>query len=332
MSSRRSPEERFLDHLRAVEGVSPRTVDAYRTDLGTVVRALVPADEMEKGVRPDWKRLGIDDLRRYLAHERRRGLSSRSLSRRLAALRAFFRFLVREGEREDDPSVGLRIPHVGRRLPRVASEEWVTRLLESPDPGTERGRRDRAVLELLYGSGLRLAELTGLRLGDLDWPGRSLRVRGKGSKERLLPLVGEAERALAAYLGGRLSASAWDAVRAGRVDGTLSGCPVFTGRKQAPLARRTVQAIVSRAVKATAGPRLSPHDLRHAFATHLLDRGADLRGVQELLGHANLSTTQVYTHVTTSRLRESFDAAHPRARGGAGRTPAGVEEENPDES
>lgn len=300
--------DRFLDHLRSVDGASPRTLAAYSADLRTVVAALGTAGEDF-----DWCAVGLDDLRRYLAHERRRGIAARSLARRLAALRAFFRFLVRDGRRDSDPTVGLRLPRVGRRLPRVPNESMVATLLESPDPSTERGRRDRAVLELLYGAGVRLAELTALRLGHVDWPAEQIRVRGKGSRERMVPLAGEAKRALAVYLEARLGRETWQGLCAGRCAPADQGAPVFVGRSQAPLARRTVQAIVERAVRASFGPRLSPHDLRHAFATHLLDRGADLRGVQELLGHANLSTTQVYTHVSTARLRASFDAAHPRA-------------------
>lgn len=321
MDAPSSDERSFLDHLRVVEGASPRTVGAYAADLRTVVAALGIAGPV------DWRQLGIDDLRRYLAHERRRGIGSRSLARRLAALRAFFRFLVREGRRDGDPTVGLRLPRPGRRLPRVPNESMIAALLESPDADTERGRRDRAVLELIYGAGLRLAELTGLRLGHIDWPAGQIRVRGKGARDRMVPLAGEAKRALGIYLGARLGHGTWIALCVGRCAPEDRDAPVFVGRRQQPLARRTVQAIVERAVRATFGPRLSPHDLRHAFATHLLDRGADLRGVQELLGHANLSTTQVYTHVTTSRLRASFDAAHPRAHAGSSGPTARTEEE-----
>lgn len=325
MNDVRTHEDRFLDHLRAVAGASPRTVTAYAADLRTVVLALAPPpDEL------DWTRVGLDDLRRYLAHERRRGVGARSLARRLAALRAFFRFLVREGHRASDPTVGLRLPRIGRRLPRVPNEVQVASLVESPDPATERGRRDRAILELLYGAGMRLAELTGLRLGHLDWPGEQVRVLGKGARERMVPLAGAAKEALDAYLGSRLGHETWRALRAGRCAPEDLGAPVFVGRGQAPLARRTVQAIVERAVRASFGPRVSPHGLRHAFATHLLDHGADLRGVQELLGHANLSTTQVYTHVTTTRLRASFEAAHPRAHAsnsGHARAPRDDDEE-----
>ena len=305
----RRPEEQYLERLRAVDGVSDRTVDAYRTDFAAVRRW---AEAAERDL--DWSALSADDLRTFLAAERRRGLGTRTLARRMAALRGFLRFLVREGLREGDPTAALRLGSGRRRLPRTASEELVARIVESPDPSTERGRRDRAVLELLYGSGLRLAELVGLRLGDVDWRGSSLRVTGKGSKERLVPVTDTAKDALGSYLAARLDATRWSAFRSGRIDAHTAVAPVFAGRAGAPIARRTVQRVVERAVRETAGPRLSTHDLRHAFATHLLDRGAELRGVQELLGHADLSTTQIYTHVTSARLRHAFEAAHPRAR------------------
>lgn len=307
----------FLDHLRVVDAVSVRTLEAYENDLSAVARwaGTRNADPVE---------LEADDLRAFLATEKRRGIGARTLTRRMAALRGFYRYLVREGVRDTDPTVSLRLGRGPRRLPRTPSEELVGRILDAPDPGTPRGLRDRAVLEVLYGAGLRLAELVGLRLGDLDWSEGTVRVTGKGSKERVVPLGDAAERALATYLGGRLDGARWEDVRSGRLSAESAAAPVFAGRRGAPLGRRTVQRIVQRAVEASAGPRLSPHDLRHAFATHLLDRGAELRGVQELLGHASLSTTQIYTQVTSSRLRRAFDAAHPRAHRGSG----GANEEN----
>ncbi len=299
----------WLDHLRAVEGLSPRTLQSYDSDLRSVVRAREARD-----LSTDWNRLSTDDLRAFLAHERGRNISGRSLARRLAALRKFFLYLRETGAREDDPTAGLRAPRVARRLPRLASEELVARLLETPDLDTDRGLRDRAVLELLYGCGIRLAELVGLRLSDLDFRGELLRVRGKGNKERDLPFLGEAKRWVSAYLEARLSEESIAALRRGRVAGSAADAPVFVGRQHRPLSRRTVQRVVENAVRrAVAGSGLSTHDLRHAFATHLLDRGADLRGVQELLGHASLSTTQIYTHMTTARLRDAYEMAHPRA-------------------
>jgi site-specific recombinase XerD len=300
----------FCDHLRVVVGAASHTIDAYRRDLETLRRVLVSGEETEIA----WRAVTTDDLRRYLAHERRRGVGSRSLARRMAALRAFFRFLQREGRRCDDPTLGLRAPRVRRRLPRTVAEELAARIVESPDVSTARGRRDRALLEVLYGCGLRLAEVVALDLGDLDLPGEAVRVLGKGGKERIVPLVGEANRALRQYLESRLPGAVFWGVCGGTLDPSERVAPVFLGRGSRRIARRTVQARVQHAVEAAASTRgLSPHDLRHAFATHLLDRGADLRSVQELLGHASLSTTQIYTHVTTARLREAYRRSHPRA-------------------
>jgi site-specific recombinase XerD len=279
-----------------------------------VRRALAPEGAESDGDAVNWRKLGTDELRRYLAHERGRGVTARSLARRMAAVRAFFRFLQSEGRRDDDPTLGLKTARVRRRLPRTVDEELAARIVESPDVSEDRGRRDRAMLEMLYGCGLRLAELVGLDLADLDLPGESVRVTGKGSKARIVPLVGEANHAVRQYLESRLPAPVFWGLCSGTLSAKEGRSPVFLGRGSRRIARRTVQARVQRAVASAAATRgLSAHDLRHAFATHLLDRGADLRGVQELLGHASLSTTQIYTHVTTARLREAYQRSHPRA-------------------
>jgi site-specific recombinase XerD len=299
----------FLDHLRVIEGASPHTVHAYGRDLALFRGTVAPGTTAF-----DWRTVSTDDLRRYLALERRRNISSTSLARRMAALRAFFAFLEATGRRSDRPTTGLRSPRARRRLPRVAGEELVARLVETPDASTERGRRDRAMLEMLYGCGLRLAELVGLDLGDLDLPGESVRVLGKGSKQRVVPLAGEAKAAVSAYLEGRLPSGLCAGLRAGMLESSERATPVFLGRGARRIAPRTVRAAMARALRAASGAAgLSPHDLRHAFATHLLDRGADLRSVQELLGHASLSTTQIYTHVSLARLRDVYRQAHPRA-------------------
>lgn len=302
-----------MNHLRAVRGVSTRTLEAYRRDLESVENALCPADDLSP---LDWTRVSADDLRRWMGQERRRGIGSRSLARRLSALRSFFAFLQSMGYREDRPSTGLRSPRLRRALPRVPSESIVEQILEQPELETERGRRDRAILELLYGCGLRLSEVVGMNLGSIDLPGESLRVLGKGSKERILPLVGEAKFRLADYLERRLPQTVYQGMVQGSLERQESGAPVFLGRGSARIAPRTVQAMLQRTLRsALLGTGISPHDLRHAFATHLLDRGADLRGVQELLGHASLSTTQIYTHLSSARLAEVYRQAHPRAGG-----------------
>lgn len=295
----------FLDQLRSVEARSDHTLAAYERDLRALRGFL--------GEPPE--RATQDELRAFLASERRRGLGNRSLSRRMAALRGFYRFLTREGLREDNPSTGLRLPKAGRRLPRGMTEELACRIVESPDLKTEKGVRNRAILELLYGCGLRLSELVGLDLGDVDPSQGQLRVHGKGDRSRLVPLAGEADHSLARYLEARLPGAVLAAWRSGTLDRSERRVPLFFGRPHRRIARRTVQMVVQRAVRAAASTtKISTHDLRHAFATHLLDRGAELRGVQELLGHRSLSTTQIYTHVSTKRMKQSYDRAHPRAR------------------
>lgn len=313
MSTPRDPREAWLDHLRAVRSASPRTVDAYRRDLESVEAALRKSSD---DAPIDWIRLDSDDLRRWMGHERKRGISSRSLARRLSALRSLFAFLQSMGYREDRPTTGLRSPRLRRALPRVPSERIVEEILEQPDTSQERGRRDRAILELLYGCGLRLSEVVGMDLGSLDLPGESLRVLGKGSKERVVPLVGEAKHRLQDYLERRLPAGVYHGLVQGSLQREEARVPVFLGRGGSRIAPRTVQAMLQRMLRAALlGSGVSPHDLRHAFATHLLDHGADLRGVQELLGHASLSTTQIYTHLSSARLAEVYKQAHPRAGG-----------------
>lgn len=299
----------FQDHLRVVAGASPRTVEAYGRDLRRAEDILADGDAPV-----DWTGVDPDDLRRVLAHERARGLAPSTLARRMASLRGFFRFLQERGDRPDRPTSGLRSPRHRRRLPSTLSEGGAASIMEVVDTDTARGIRDRALLEVLYGCGVRLAELVGMDLGDLDLRAGSIRVRGKGDKERLVPLAGEAGHWLRQYLDGRLPPDLARALDAGRVGGEASTTPVWLGRGVRRISRRTVQRVVAKAVReASASRGISPHDLRHAFATHLLDRGADLRSVQELLGHATLSTTQIYTHVSTRRLREAYSQAHPRA-------------------
>jgi len=240
------------------------------------------------------------------------------LARHGAAIRAFHRFLLAAGHVESLPvrPTGRRGAAAGRNLPPHLTEDLMRRLLDLPDTGTVRGRRDRALLEMAYGLGLRLSEIVGLDLGHLDFPDERIRVLGKGSKERLLPLLGIPARALDAHLSGRLEPQTWLALRDGRLGRNLAAHPVFTGRRDRRIAPRTVQYIVARyATRLADGGPLSPHALRHAFATHLLDGGAGIRVVQELLGHEHLATTQIYTHLSRARLRDAFRKAHPRAEG-----------------
>jgi integrase/recombinase XerC len=289
--------EAFLHHLRAE--VAPRTVTAYGRDLQAFFAG--------RSTPPDTAAVAAVDrqaVRAHLAAMMQARQSPRSVARRLAALRRFFRHQIELGAQSADPTLGLRPPRAARPLPKFVDEAGMLRVLEVPDRRTARGRRDRAVLELLYGTGIRLAELIGLDRSDVDFEAETLRVLGKGSKERILPLTGMVKRTLADF-AARSPAPHPDA--GGHV-------PFFTGPGGGRLSRRTVQRLVGDAIRrAAAASQASPHVLRHSFATHLLNAGADLRAVQELLGHSRLSTTQVYTHVSIERAARAYARAHPRA-------------------
>jgi integrase/recombinase XerC len=275
-------------------------VSAYRRDLADFEAFLV----RRRGEPPRVETIAEEDVRAYLASLTRRGLAARTVARRLATLKSFRRYLTSRSVAGLEAGPELRGPRLPRRLPRFLPEEDLARLLDDGHWEEEpAGRRDRAVIEVLYGTGIRLGELTGLRVRDLSEAGGLLSVRGKGNKERRVPMGEKAREALAAYrreLGPRLPTD-----------------PLFPGRRGS-LSPRTVQRIVTRHLRRVAQrAKLSPHLLRHSFATHLLDRGAELRAVQELLGHASLASTQVYTHVTQERLRAVHAQAHPRGTGGA---------------
>jgi tyrosine recombinase XerC len=287
--------DRFLRILDSERGVSAHTLRAYGRDLRHFQGFLTA-----EGV-SDWAAVEPGTVRRYLSRLAAKW-SRATVARRLSALRTFYRFLVREGRVGGNPVAAIRTPRRGRRLPNFLTPEQVRALLESPDPATPKGLRDRAVLEVLYGSGLRVSELVALRVTDLTG-GRELRVMGKGCKERVVLLTAAARAALDVYLERGRPALARSDTRA-----------LFVNIRGGPLSVRGAQYGLAVWIRrAAAGLRCSPHTLRHTFATHLLDGGADLRVVQELLGHSNLSTTQVYTHVTRSRLKEVYDRAHPRA-------------------
>ncbi len=290
----------FLDHLKTVRRYSDHTVAAYRRDLADF-RAFL---ESRDGRSPRVEEIDENAVRAYLRSLTRRGLSERTMNRRLATLRSFRRYLRGRGTEGLDIGPELKGPRAPRRLPPFLSEEELAGLLDGTawdrDP---RGPRDRAILELFYGTGIRLSELAGLRERDLIRPSALLQVRGKGNKERRVPVTRRALDALDRYHA--------------TLPPPRPGDPLFPGR-EGPLSTRTIQRLVRRrllSVAARAG--MSPHLLRHTFATHLLDRGAELRAVQELLGHASLSSTQVYTHITMERLRSAHAQAHPRAEDGS---------------
>lgn len=291
--------EAFLEMLAAERGAARLTLAAYRTDLADL-GAFLGADAIATA--------STEDLRRYLAKLARADLAPRSTARRLSALRQFYRFLVTDGVRKDDPTAALDAPRLGRPLPKLISEEEATALLAAAaaKDGPE-GLRLVCLLELLYGTGLRVSELVGLPLAAARGEARVLVVRGKGDKERLVPLGAPARDALKAYL----------AVRGIFLEGPSSARFLFPSRSaEGHLTRRRCgQLLKELAVEAGMDPaRLSPHVLRHAFATHLLDHGADLRSVQEMLGHADIATTQIYTHVVGERLQKLVNDLHPLAK------------------
>jgi len=295
-SSRREVEL-WLDALAVERGLSPRTVAAYRGDL---VRA---GEWLEREGHGALASASAGQLAAHLRNLHRRGLSGRSIARALAALRGFFAFEAEEKRRADDPTVHLEAPKRTRKLPSLLSEPEVERLLNAADPSTPRGLRDRAMLELLYATGLRVSELVGLRISQLQLDGGFLVAFGKGSKERIVPVGERAEGYVRRWLAeGR---AAW---ARGRHDALF-----VTARGGAMTAQRFWQIVKERGRAAAIERRISPHVLRHSFATHLLDHGADLRAVQAMLGHASISTTEIYTHVTRERLRQLYDRAHPRA-------------------
>jgi integrase/recombinase XerC len=286
----------FLDHLKLVRRYSPHTVDGYRRDLADFRDFL----ERRRGAVPRAETVTEDDVRAFLADLTRRGFAARTVARRLAAVKAFGRYLGRRGVHGVDVGPEIRGPKLPRRLPPVVPAADLTRLLDEGPFEGPRGPRDRAVLELLYGTGLRLSELVGLYVRDWSPAKRLLNVRGKGGRERRIPVGAAAVRAVEAYLDAR--------------NRPPSGAPLVAGRAEAPISPRTVQRLVGRHLARIARrAHLSPHLLRHSFATHLLDRGAELRAVQEMLGHRSLASTQIYTRITMDRLRRAHAQAHPRA-------------------
>lgn len=287
---------RFRRHLATERRLSPHTDSNYARDLTALARYC------EKECITDLARLDSQHVRLFAARSHAAGLAPRSVQRRLSAVRSFCNFLVREGAITANPALDVKAPRAGRRLPASLDPDRVTQLLNitATDP---LALRDRALMELAYSSGLRLAEMVGLDIGDLYLTDRTVRVHGKGGKTRILPV---GEPALAAL-------SAWLAARAGLVKGAAQA--VFIGRNGRRMGARAVQLRVAYwARRQGLGIHVHPHLFRHSFATHLLESSRDLRGVQELLGHADISTTQVYTHLDFQHLARIYDAAHPRAR------------------
>ena len=297
----RAATECFLKYLRAERNASELTVKSYREDLAALNGFL----EQPGGGCPSPGQVTTVDLRAYTSTLHEAGYAKATIARRLASMRSFFRFSQREGWVKSNPAKPLRNPRKGRKLPHFLSTDEIGRLLQSPDAEEPLGIRDRAILETLYSAGLRVSELVGLCDGDVDFDAGVLRVRGKGRRERLSPVGSYAVAAINRWLSvRRLSSREPDGPEA----------PLFVNRFGRRLTTRSVARMLDKHIKQSGlDSRTSPHTLRHSFATHLLDRGADIRSVQELLGHKSLITTQIYTHVSTAGLRAAYERAHPRA-------------------
>lgn len=303
---------RYLEHLHEERNVSPETLRAYENDLARFLRFLGEyLGRAPEEIEPE--EVDATAVRSFLASMTREGLAKSSQGRTLSAVRSLFRHACREGALQANPAQAVRTPKVPKTLPRHLRPGEVENLLEAPDLGDgPLALRDRAILELLYAAGLRVSELVGLDWNDIDLSARVLRVMGKGRKERMVPFGRPAADALRAWL------AVWEEVRGGSGNSDAAGItsePVFLKRDGGRLGDRSVRRVIDRWVEQAALAKgVHPHTLRHTFATHLLENGADLRAIQELLGHSSLSTTQKYTHLEVDRLLAVYRDAHPRAR------------------
>lgn len=285
--------DKFINYLKIEKNASGHTIVNYSIDLRDFAAFLGEASA---------ESVNYLFLRKYLAHMKEKNYSKRTIARKLASLRSFFKFLYREGYIKTNPSSGISTPKLDKKLPLFLDMDEVSRLIEAPDEKDLAGLRDRAIMETLYSTGMRVGELMNMGMNDIDFIGGVIKVFGKGRKERLAPIGDKALGAIRNYLGKRGDAKLNDKKA------------VFLNKDGGRLTDRSVRRIIDKYIKrVSVREGISPHTLRHSFATHLLNRGADLRSVQELLGHMNLSTTQIYTHVTTQRLKEVYDKAHPRA-------------------
>jgi integrase/recombinase XerC len=293
---------RFLQYLRVERNASEYTIKSYREDFAALVEYLTDL----QGRLPSPGDIGTVELRGYIAAVHEAGYAKTTVARRLASLRSFFRFGQREGWAQSNPAKPLRNPRKARSLPHFLSSDDIERLLGAPSAADPAGLRDRAILEVLYSAGLRVGELAGLNASDLDFAGSTLRVRGKGRRERIAPIGSFAAAALRDWLAVR---------RVSSREKPGPEAPVFINKFGRRLTTRSVGRMLEKHLRASGlDHRTTPHTLRHSFATHLLDRGADIRSVQELLGHKSLVTTQIYTHVSTAGLRAAYERAHPRAK------------------
>ncbi len=281
--------DKFLSYLEVEKNYSSHTLLNYKIDLEEfcIFVGKMPISKVD-----------YLTLRKFLAHLRAKQLKSRSLARKLSAIRSFFKFLQREGHVENNPAALITTPKLEKTLPKFLDEDEVVQFLEAPSLEGVSGKRDRAILETLYSTGMRVSELVGLNIGNVDFIGNVIKVMGKGKKERLVPVGDKALEAIQNYLNSR----------------KVKSDVLILNKNGTRLSDRSIRNITNKYItEASLRQNISPHVLRHSFATHLLNRGADLRSVQELLGHVNLSTTQIYTHLTTEKLKSVYNMAHPRA-------------------
>ena len=293
--------EDFLRYLKIERNSSPLTIKSYSDDFGSLLEFF----QGQFGRVPEPADVTVGMLRTYIAYLHECQYARTTIARRLACLRTFFRYCCREGRCENNPAKALRTPRLGKKLPHFLTTDQVGKLLEAPPATTSAGLRDRAMLETMYSAGVRVAELVGLNVDDWDRDASIIRVLGKGRRERIAPIGSYASRALGHWVDVRQPAE---------VASPEDAAALFLNRFGKRLTTRSVGRMLEKYLKlAGLDQATSPHTLRHSFATHLLDGGADLRSVQELLGHKSLTTTQIYTHVSTRRLREAYEQAHPHA-------------------
>ena len=295
----------FLNYLTVEKGFPPNTIAAYRNDLNQLA-GFIEEEAAKRGSIPPWASFDRQSMLSYLLDLRQRNYAATTIARKVAAVRSFFKFMVAEGLIKANPIQDVRSPKIGRSLPKPISFSQVRRLIEQPGKlSTPEAKRDRAMLELLYASGMRVSELVSLNLGDVDLEGGYVRCLGKGNKERVIPIYEQAVLAVKGYIEETRPQVVHN-------DGEKA---LFLNLRGERLTRQGFwQKLKGYAKSANLESEVTPHTLRHSFATHMLSGGADLRSVQELLGHANISTTQVYTHLTTEHIRRTYEQSHPRAK------------------
>lgn len=292
----KSSFDAFVIFLSEEKGFSDHTIKSYKNDINKFLSFL-----LKKGI--DLKKVSKKEIRDFLADQYDLGLSKKTIARRLASIKSFFKFLLNSNYVSYNPTLFLSTPKISKKLPDFIEIKMMDELMDQPDHHTEKGLRDKAILELFYSTGMRLSELINLNIGSVDDKNNLIKVFGKGSKERLIPFGKRAKLCLEDYLKKRVL----------RWSSSNKDIPLFVNGKNKRIPRRTIQRRISNYIKMiSSGKRLGPHTLRHTFATHLMERGADIRAVGDLLGHSSLSSTQVYTHVKPEKMKEVYKQSHPR--------------------